>query len=73
MARYRVWGNSHAVTLAPELRQKLGLVHGDWLLVLLDGDVMTIRKVSKREVFAGHSIDIRRVQSTPVNEPRGSG
>lgn len=71
MGRYRVWGTTHCITLAPELRQRLSLVHGDWLMMILDGDVIHVRKVQRREVFEGKTADVRMGQTDAVSEPRG--
>lgn len=72
-ARYRVWGNSHVITVAPELRRRLGLVDGDWLMVVLDGDVMILSKVRKADVFHGKTVNTQALLGPEQNTPRGGG
>jgi bifunctional DNA-binding transcriptional regulator/antitoxin component of YhaV-PrlF toxin-antitoxin module len=51
--RYLRRGNGFVITLPPEVRQRLGLVPGDYLMYLLVGDVLRVRKIHPRLILAG--------------------
>lgn len=51
--RYLRMGGTHGITLPPKLRERLGMVHGDYVVYLLVGDVLRVRKVTPGMVLKG--------------------
>jgi len=46
-------GGTHGVTLPPKLRERMGFVHGDYVVYLLVGDVLRVRRVTPGMVLKG--------------------
>lgn len=51
--RYIVRGGTHSITIPPDLRNRMGFVHGDYAIMLLIGDVLRIRRVTPGMVLKG--------------------
>jgi hypothetical protein len=51
--RYIVRGGTHSITLPPDLRERMGFVHGDYAIMLLIGDVLRLRRVTPGMVLKG--------------------
>jgi len=51
--RYIVRGGTHSLTMPPDLREKMGFVHGDYAIFLLVGDVLRVRRVTPGMVLKG--------------------
>jgi hypothetical protein len=51
--RYIVKGGSHCLTVPPPLREKMGFLHGDYVVYVLIGDVLRLRRVTPGMVLKG--------------------
>lgn len=60
--RYILNGNTYAVTLPKLLRNKLGLVRGDWFLIMEVGEALVMVKVRPRDVLRGANIDMLKIR-----------
>jgi len=45
-SRYYKTGNSYAMVLPPDVRERMGLVIGDTLLIRVEGDTILVRKAT---------------------------
>jgi antitoxin component of MazEF toxin-antitoxin module len=55
--RYLRMGGTHGITLPPRLRERMGFVHGDYVVYLLVGDVLRVRKVTPKMILQGEFFD----------------
>jgi bifunctional DNA-binding transcriptional regulator/antitoxin component of YhaV-PrlF toxin-antitoxin module len=51
--RYIVRGGTHSVTVPPQVRRKLNFHHGDYVIWLIVGDVVRLRKITSDMVLKG--------------------
>ena len=66
VARYRVVGGMHSVHLPKELREHLGLVSGDFIVIFVEGDVCVMRKVTREIMLRDVKLPIQVLQGRNV-------
>ena len=62
--RYVVRGGTHSVTMPPQVRRKLKFRHGDYVIWLIVGDVVRLRKVTSDMVLKGEFFDADKPKET---------
>ena len=70
--RYIIRGGTHSITVPPDLREKMGFVHGDYCIFLLIGDVLRLRRVTPGMVLKGEFWEPEKPKASEGKNAQGT-